>query len=180
MSFHARHRVSSRILVEIVGQESVSASVGDRRAPSPGLPAKTPAGCSTVEGPTAEWRERLFTAKYPRNRSSPRPRRRRSTGYPLSVLSQAFPRFRSALLPYRSAMLGGVGEQSESLLVFLLSLPLPSLPFSRPFLSKRRRIPGPFNPGLLKARGSRGDGGATDTTLRRQHSRIMQFSDVLI
>lgn len=26
---------------------------------------------------------------------------------------QAFPRFRSALLPYRSAMLGGVGEQSE-------------------------------------------------------------------
>lgn len=58
--------------------------------------------------------------------------------------SQAFPRFWSALLPYRSAMLGGVGEQSEPPLVFLLSLPLPS-PFSPffpfLFLAARRRVP---------------------------------------
>ena len=85
----------------------------------------------------AEWRERLFIAKYPHNRSSSRPRRRRrDTGYLLSALSQAFPRFRSALLPYRSAMLGGVGEQNKVNVFsfsFFLSLSPPLSLFPVPF-----------------------------------------------
>jgi len=60
--------------------------------------------------------------------------------------------------------------------------PLPSPFFPSLSLYKRRRISGPFNPGFLTAEDPGGTEGqrVTDTALRRQHSRIMQFSDVLI
>lgn len=133
--FHARHRAAySWLLVERVPSERAPA-VASR--PPPGRVARQNSRrpLSLVsEDPGGAY---AVTEKCPRARASPRPRRRRGTGYSLSALSRrAFPRFRSALLPYRSAMLGGVGEQSESLLAFLPPLPPPHpppLPPCRPF-----------------------------------------------
>jgi len=164
-------------------------SVGDRCAsPSPGLPAKT------FTPPAAPPRSRDRQSRVTRtviyreissqpfvfSSSTTTSRHRLSTFSTLASIP-AFPE-RTITIPVRHARGCWRTEQSECLLVFLLSLPLPSpLPFSLS-LCKRRRISGPFNPGFLTAEDSGGTEGqrVTDTALRRQHSRIMQFSDVLI
>lgn len=89
----------------------------------------------------------------------------------LLALLHALPRtFRNALLTYRSAMLGGVGEQSLNLFLFL-SLSLLSLSV---FPLRRYRVP------LIRASRNLDGEGRQDNALRSSHSRIMQFSDVLM
>jgi len=118
-------------------------SVSDRCAsPSPGLPAKT------FTPPAAPPRSRDRQSRVTRtviyreissqpfvfSSSTTTSRHRLSTFSTLASIP-AFPE-RTITIPVRHARGCWRTEQSECLLVFLLSLPLPSpLPFSRPFLS---------------------------------------------
>lgn len=83
--------------------------------------------------------------------------------YALSALLHALPRtFRNALLTYRSAMLGGVGEQStESLSLSFPSLLLPLTPLYLSLCFSALTISGPFNPGLAILTGSDRDSRTT-------------------
>lgn len=61
--------------------------------------------CSPRRGSATRDGDNAATERYPCSRSSPRSRRRRGTGYSLSALAQAFPRFRSGTItiPVRHA-----------------------------------------------------------------------------